>query len=88
MVKAGTQMGLSESQARQLAVGTFSGASALAGSSGDALETMRQRVTSKGGTTHAAITTMDEGGLQDIFIRAMEAARHRADEMGEEFGRQ
>lgn len=88
MVKAGTQMGLSESQARQLAVGTFSGASALAGSSGDALETMRQRVTSKGGTTHAAITTMDEGGVQAIFIRAMQAAQHRADEMGEEFGRQ
>lgn len=88
MVKAGTQMGLSESQARQLAVGTFSGASALAGSSGDALETMRQRVTSKGGTTHAAITTMDEGSVQAIFIRAMQAAQHRADEMGEEFGRQ
>ena len=88
MVKAGTQMGLSESQARHLAVATFSGASALAGSSGDALETMRQRVTSKGGTTHAAITAMDEAGVQGAFIRAMEAARHRADEMGEEFGRQ
>lgn len=88
MVKAGTQMGLSEAQARQLAVATFSGASVLAGSSSDALETMRQRVTSKGGTTHAAITAMDEGGVQDVFIRAMQAARHRAGEMGEEFGRQ
>lgn len=88
MVKAGTQMGLSEAQARQLAVATFAGASALAGSSSDALETMRQRVTSKGGTTHAAITAMDEGGLQATFIQAMEAARHRADEMGEAFGRQ
>ncbi|MBS0342317.1 MAG: pyrroline-5-carboxylate reductase [Proteobacteria bacterium] len=88
MVKAGAQMGLSESQARHLAVGTFSGASALAASSGDTLETMRQRVTSKGGTTHAAITAMDEGGVQAAFIRAMEAARRRADEMGEEFGRQ
>ena len=87
MVKAGTQMGLSESQARQLAVATFSGASALASSSGDSLETMRQRVTSKGGTTYAAITAMDEGGVQAAFVKAMEAARRRADEMGQEFGR-
>ncbi len=87
MQQAGEQMGLSASQARQLAVGTFDGASALAGASSEALSVLRERVTSKGGTTYAALTSMESSGVKDAFIRAMQAAQQRAVELGDEFGR-
>jgi len=87
MAKAGVEMGLSYAQARHLAVSTFAGASAMAGSADDSLEVMRQRVTSKGGTTHAAITLMEKDGIQPAFIRALWAAQRRASELGDEFGR-
>jgi pyrroline-5-carboxylate reductase len=86
MLQAGVQMGLSPAQARQLAVATFSGASALTGASEDPPEMLRARVTSKGGTTYAAITSMDKDGVQQHFMRALHAARQRAAELGDEFG--
>lgn len=87
MQQAGEQMGLSASQARQLAVGTFEGASALAAASSEPLSVLRERVTSKGGTTYAALTSMEGSGMKDAFIRAMKAAQQRAVELGDEFGR-
>lgn len=87
MQQAGEQMGLTADQARRLAVGTFDGASALAGASAESLAVLRERVTSKGGTTYAALTSMDSSGVKDAFIRAMVAARDRAVELGNEFGR-
>ena len=86
MIEAGVAMGLTREQAKQLAVGTFVGASALAKASDEPIEILRSRVTSKGGTTHAAITSMEQDNVKSQFIRAMMAARHRAKEMGEEFG--
>ena len=88
MTAAGTQMGLSAEQAYKLAAQTFRGASALAQASTEPPEVLRQRVTSKGGTTHAAITTLDAQGVKDSFIQALHAAERRARELGEEFGRQ
>ena len=87
MVQAGTGMGLSEPQARQLAVATFSGAAALAGASSEPLALLRERVTSKGGTTYAALTSLQASGVQDAFVRAMQAAQQRAQALGEEFGK-
>ena len=86
MTRAGVEMGLSTQQAHRLAVGTFVGASELARASSDAPDVLRQRVTSKGGTTHAAITSMEQDQLQALFIKAMHAARTRASELGDEFG--
>src|SRR6185369_11338247 len=86
MTQAGAQMGLSREQAYQLAVGTFAGASELARASDDPPEVLRQRVTSKGGTTYAAITSMEQDQVQALFIKALHAARQRAKELGEEFG--
>lgn len=86
MTQAGAQMGLTREQAYQLAVGTFAGASELARASGDPPEVLRQRVTSKGGTTYAAITSMERDQVQALFIKALHAARQRAKELGEEFG--
>jgi pyrroline-5-carboxylate reductase len=88
MVEAGTQMGLSPEQARQLALATFAGASALAADSPEPLALLRERVTSKGGTTHAALTALQAADVKAHFMAAMESARKRAQELGEEFGRQ
>jgi pyrroline-5-carboxylate reductase len=86
MMRAGAELGLSTEQARKLAVGTFSGAAALAVQSTESPEVLRQNVTSKGGTTHAAITTLDHHGVMDAFVTALHAAARRAKELGDEFG--
>lgn len=86
MTDAGADMGLDREQAYQLAVATFIGAGRLAQSSQEPPEILRQRVTSKGGTTHAAITSMDDSHIKELFTKALHAAHHRAQEMGAEFG--
>ena len=86
MTTAGVAMGLEPAQAHQLAVATFIGAGELARASDEPPEVLRQRVTSKGGTTYAAISSMDESGVKDLFAKAMHAAHRRAQEMGNEFG--
>lgn len=83
MQQAGAELGLTPEQARQLAVGTFLGGSALAKASPEPLATLRERVTSKGGTTHAGLTVMREAGMDAAFIAAMKAAARRAKELGE-----
>jgi pyrroline-5-carboxylate reductase len=86
MRQAGTEMGLKPEQAYRLAVGTFAGAAELARASDDPPEVLRERVTSKGGTTYAAITSMQQDGVQAQFIKALHAACRRAEELGNEFG--
>jgi pyrroline-5-carboxylate reductase len=86
MTQAGIEMGLSREQAYKLSVGTFVGASELARASQDPPEVLRQRVTSKGGTTYAAITSMEQDRMQALFVKALHAARQRAKELGDEFG--
>ena len=86
MVQAGMAMDLTYAQAHKLAVGTFLGAAALAKGSAEPAEVLRARVTSKGGTTHAAITSLEQDDVKALFVRAMLAAQHRATEMGDEFG--
>jgi len=49
-------------------------------------ETLRARVTSKGGTTYAPLSAMEQDGVKQQFMRAMQAARQRARELGDEFG--
>lgn len=86
MTEAAVKMGLSAEQGRHLAISTFSGASELAHRSNEPLETLRQRVTSKGGTTYAALTSMEGDDIKQHFIHAMQAAEKRAKELGDEFG--
>jgi pyrroline-5-carboxylate reductase len=86
MIEAGMEMGLPAAQARQLAIGTFVGASALAQASDEPPQELRARVTSKGGTTYAALTSMEQDGVKAQFVRAIHAARKRAAELGDEFG--
>ena len=86
MIEAGADMGLSREQARQLAIGTFVGASTLAQGAAEPPGILRERVTSKGGTTYAALMAMEQDGVKSRFMRAIHAARQRASELGDEFG--
>ncbi|MEK7346621.1 MAG: pyrroline-5-carboxylate reductase [Pseudomonadota bacterium] len=84
MQQAGTELGLSPEQGRQLAVSTFLGSSVLARDSLEQLGTLRERVTSKGGTTHAALTWLEHTGVKGSFVEAIHAACSRAKELGSE----
>jgi len=86
MMQAATDMGLDAAQGRRLALATFKGATALARASDEAPETLRSRVTSKGGTTYAAITAMEAAGVKPAIVQALRAAQQRARELGDEFG--
>ena len=86
MTTAGVEMGLTREQSHQLTIATFVGAGALAQASNESPKVLRQRVTSKGGTTEAAIASMEDDDLQAQLINAIYAARQRAKELGDEFG--
>jgi len=86
MVQAALDMGLTEAQARALATSTFAGSTALAVASSEPLGVLRERVTSKGGTTYAALTHMENANIKAEFIAAMQAAQKRAAELGAQFG--
>jgi pyrroline-5-carboxylate reductase len=87
MQQAAQEMGLSAEQGNALAIATFVGASQLAAQSSEPVSLLRERVTSKGGTTHAALTSMDSSGVKEAIVRAIKAAAERGRELGEEFGR-
>ena len=87
MTEAGVKMGLPHAQAYHLAQATFGGATHLARQSSESPEVLRQRVTSKGGTTYAALTSMADAQVKESFIAAMLAAQKRAAELGDEFGK-
>ena len=86
MVEAGVKMGLTAAQATQLAIGTFEGASQLAKTANEPPSVLRERVTSKGGTTYAALTSMQNAHVGELFQTALKAAQQRAHELGNEFG--
>ena len=86
MVAAAEQMGLSAEQGKRLALATFDGATALAAQSDEPVGTLRERVTSKGGTTYAALESMRADGVANAVARAVRAAQQRAAELGNEFG--
>ena len=84
---AGIAEGLAPGVARRLAIGTATGAARLAAESGDDPATLREQVTSKGGTTAAALAVFEAADLRAIVRRAVAAAAQRSRELAEEFGR-
>jgi pyrroline-5-carboxylate reductase len=86
MIEAAAELGLSPEQGRRLALATFAGATALAQQSDEPLQALRERVTSKGGTTYAALSALEAERVKASVVRAIHAARERAREMGDEFG--
>ena len=87
MQKAAQEMGFGEEQARQLTMATFQGAVQLAGQATESVATLRERVTSKGGTTYAALTSMEHSGVGEAIVKALKAAALRSTELGDEFGK-
>jgi pyrroline-5-carboxylate reductase len=83
---AATRLGLNPEQARALAIGTISGAAQLAAQSNEPPATLRERVTSRGGTTAAALAEFESAGLRDLVAKAARAAERRSIELGDEFG--
>ena len=86
MAQAASELGLEAQAARRLAVATLHGAGLLANSSDGDLGRLRAEVTSKGGTTEAALRTMDAADLRGIISRALDAATRRSRELAAQFG--
>jgi pyrroline-5-carboxylate reductase len=82
LANAGASLGLPSEVAHKLALETVLGAAKLAAQSADSPAALRERVTSKGGTTEAALKAFEEQKLAERFLRAVEAARDRGDELG------
>lgn len=87
MEKAAVELGLSAADGLQLAKATFEGATELARRSDESVATLRERVTSKGGTTYAALVSMEQAGVKDAIVSALKAAAARSKELGDEFGK-
>ena len=85
MAAAGADLGLDADVARELAIETAFGAASMLRAREAAPAELRRRVTSRGGTTAAAIAAFDAAGLDRIVADAMRAARDRAVELGDEF---
>ncbi len=84
---AARELGFDDAQARLLAIETVVGAAALAAGSQEDVSVLRQRVTSKGGTTEAALEALEADRVRTAFVRAIKAAEARGRELGEQLGR-
>lgn len=87
LIEGGVRLGLTEAQARALAFATVDGATQLASLSPEDLVTLRQRVTSEGGTTAAALHVFNQEGFVEATQKAMQAAYDRAAELAQDFSR-
>lgn len=85
--QAGIKLGLTEESARLLALQTAFGAAKMALESNDDCASLRQRVTSPGGTTERALAVLEQNNLRSIFEQALEAARDRSIELADQLGR-
>ena len=83
---AAAELGLNAEQGRQLAIDTVRGAAALAAASDEPAAVLRERVTSKGGTTEAALRVMAEKGVKEGIVAGCLAAEARGKELGRILG--
>ncbi|HMM53936.1 MAG TPA: pyrroline-5-carboxylate reductase [Candidatus Desulfobacillus sp.] len=79
---AARALGFGEAQAATLAIETVAGAAALAAASHEDVAELRRRVTSKGGTTEAALDSLAADGFRDVILRAVRAAEARGRALG------
>lgn len=87
MMAAGETLGLDPAQARLLAQSTFEGAAAMAAQSPLHPAELRAQVTSRGGTTQAALAVLESREVKAAFVEAIQAAARRSGELGDAFGR-
>ncbi|WP_206485469.1 pyrroline-5-carboxylate reductase [Thalassotalea sp. G2M2-11] len=84
MEKQAKALGFTEQESRQLVQQTAIGAATMVCESPLAISQLRENVTSKGGTTQAALTTFIDGGLEQLVAKAMTSAIDRAKEMAQD----
>jgi pyrroline-5-carboxylate reductase len=84
--EAAESAGLDVGQARELAVETFLGAAKLVASGDEPAAVLRQRVTSKGGTTEQALKVLEASGTKQKIAEAVRAAEQKSRELGDELG--
>lgn len=82
---AGVKVGLSRTDAHELAMQTVLGAAVMARESGQHPAELKDRVTSPGGTGITALHSMERGGLRALLIDAVEAATERSRELGDDY---
>ncbi|MFN8168434.1 MAG: pyrroline-5-carboxylate reductase [Candidatus Nanopelagicales bacterium] len=81
MIEAGVFLGLPRSTATELVVQTFYGSATMLRETGEHPSVLRENVTSPGGTTVAALRTLDDHKVRAAFISALEAARDRSHDL-------
>jgi len=86
LTRSAVDLGLQPEAARRLAIATLHGAGQLAHASDGDLARLRAEVTSKGGTTEAAINQLNAADLSNIVARALQAATRRGRELAAQFG--
>lgn len=86
MIKKAIALGFDETTARKMVQQTALGAAHMASKSEDDISTLRSNVTSKGGTTAAAIASFEASDLENIIDTAMQSACERAAELAKELG--
>jgi len=84
MIEAGVHLGLPRTTATELVVQTVVGSAKLLRETGEHPTVLRERVTSPGGTTAAAVRELEDHKVRAAFITAMEAARDRSIALAEE----
>ena len=84
--EAALQLGLNEAQAKQLSLATFKGASLLADASSAPIATLREQVTSKGGTTEQGLLSLQNSQVKQAIVLAAKKACERAKTLGDELG--
>jgi len=85
---AGETLGLPRETARLLTLQTALGAARMAFETDVEANELCRRVTSKGGTTEAALRVLENGQLRDLFLDALKAAKARSEELAELFGKE
>jgi pyrroline-5-carboxylate reductase len=85
--QAALELGLDQKQAHDLSVQTFVGAARLAADSEDPAAVLRARVTSRAGTTEAAVRSLEADAIKNKIVNAVRAAARRSSEIGDEFGK-
>lgn len=84
--RAAMEQGLPAEQARLLTMETALGAARMVMESSHTAATLRQQVTSPGGTTEAALQVLTQGGIEQLVSKALDAARDRSVELADRFG--
>ncbi|MEW9675344.1 pyrroline-5-carboxylate reductase [Lentibacillus sp. L22] len=83
MEKAAAQAGLDHTVANDLITQTIIGAGEMLKKSGESASMLREKITSPGGTTQAAIETLEENDFQQLIIKCVDSARKRSVELGD-----